>query len=152
MIVDHIDALTKYAQLIPKIHSVLEFMKTHNLIDLNLGKHEILNSDVFVIRETYISKSAPECYFEGHLKYLDIQLVLKGCEKIGYHPKSHSIYEVKQPYQEVKDVETYDIKDYTEIMLSEGMFAIMFPEDLHMPKLMHHTKQTIEKVVFKIKL
>ncbi len=79
-------------------------------------------------------------------------MVLKGFESIGYHFKHQKDYQITAPYLLDKDIEKYQIRQYTQVLLQEGMFAIVLPDDLHMPKLMHETSEVIEKIVFKFKL
>ncbi len=152
MIVDHLSHLKNYSSVNPYIKDVVEFMKQQDLNKLPLGRHEI-NEHVFVIRESYEPKPESECYFEGHEQYADIQIVLSGKEAIGYcyKDKSNDIV-VTQPYLEEKDVAKYHISNFTPIHLSQGMFALVYPQDLHMPKLSVKDSSHVEKVVFKIKV
>jgi len=152
MIVDHLSNLSLYIKVHPLFNIIKEYIREHDLHQLPQGKTEIMGTNLFVLRDTYTSKEESDCFFEGHLLYGDLQLVLSGTESIGYASKKNENYEVTDPYQVHKDIEKYQIKSYTPVILSPGMFAIVFPDDLHMPKLMHQTPSVIEKVVFKFKL
>ena len=152
MIVDHIKNIEKYAYLNPNIMIAVQFMKHNNLLELQTGKHEIAGSKVFLLRDTYIPKSIESCYFEGHRQYLDIQIVLKGYEYFGYSNIHNPKIKITQPYLIDKDIEKYDITDFSKIILTENMFVIVFPDDLHMPKLLKDHEVTVEKAVFKVKL
>jgi YhcH/YjgK/YiaL family protein len=152
MIVDHVSNLGKYVFVHPLIKIIIEYIREHDLIALPSGKTEIMGSDLYVLRETYASKKASDCIFEGHLIYGDLQLVLSGFESIGYHYKGEHDYQISSPYLAEKDIEKYQIDTYTQVLLQTGMFAIVLPDDLHMPKLMHETSEIIEKIVFKFKL
>jgi biofilm protein TabA len=152
MIVGHLEDLRFYENLHPNLKDAIDYLKQHDLMSLPQGKTEIKGSDVFILRETYQARPLFKCFFEGHLKYLDLQIVLKGVEYFGYYPKGEQGIKVTDPYQIEKDIEKYQIDDFTKVILSEGMFAIVFPEDLHMPKLEKERHTTVEKAVFKIKL
>ena len=119
---------------------------------LSPGK-TVIDDEVYVLRESYDPRPIEECYFEGHKNYADIQLVLKGKEALGYHHKG-DLKDVKitEPYNEVKDVEKYEIKNFTRVILEDNMFALVNPDDLHMPKLKIEDSKFVEKVVFKIKV
>lgn len=152
MIVDHLSNLYKYTYLNSNINQAIEFMKTHDLLSLPQGKTLVDGNEVFLLRDTYQPRIESECFFEGHLKYLDIQIVLKGSEYIGYVNKKNEHITITHPYDAEKDIEKYQIMDYTKVHLYEKMFAIVFPDDLHMPKLRKEESGTVEKAVFKIRL
>ncbi len=152
MIVDHISNLKRYSSINPLINDVIEFISKEDLLKLPLGRTDI-NQHAYVIRESYNPKPVNECYFEGHEKYADIQVVLSGVEAIGYRFKESSKdIEITQNYLEEKDVTKYQIKNFTSVILSEGMFALVYPQDLHMPKIKIVEGSHVEKVVFKIKV
>lgn len=152
MIVDHISNLALYQTMNKNIDSVIDFIKNNDLLKLPSGK-TVINESVYVLRESYDPRPLESCYFEGHKKYLDIQLVLSGKEAIGYHYKdSSSDIVVTDHYDDVKDVEKYQINHFTEVILTKGMFAYVEPRDLHMPKLKVKDSEFVEKIVFKVKV
>lgn len=151
MIVDHIKNLTLYESVNPHIKTVLKYLNEVNLFNLPQGKTEIDGKNVYVLRESYFPKEEKDCYFEGHENYLDIQLVLKGKEAIGYKYKYSNNIEVKEVIVE-KDVTKYDVIDYTKVVLTQDLFALVLPDDLHMPKLKLDDSEHVEKIVFKLKV
>ena len=152
MIVGHLEELKRYQDLNPNLKEAINYIEHHDLLKCPLGKTEIKGSDILILRESYQARPLSECFFEGHIQYLDLQIVLKGVEYFGYYPKDGSGIEVIEAYNVDKDIEKYQINDFTKVILSEGMFAIVFPKDLHMPKLEKEKNTTVEKAVFKIKL
>ncbi|MCK7488592.1 MAG: YhcH/YjgK/YiaL family protein [Bacillus subtilis] len=105
-----------------------------------------------MIREDYSSKPADQCQFESHEKYADLQWVLAGTEAIGYKDKSQTAYVVTTPYSPEKDVEKQNVENYDIITLQPNQFALVFPAELHMPKIQTTHAQVIQKAVFKIRL
>jgi YhcH/YjgK/YiaL family protein len=152
MIVDHLSNIEKYRGISPNFDLAIDYIKTHQLIDIDLGRTEISGQNLYLLRDSYVPKGIHSCYFEGHKNYADIQIVLKGYEYIGYCYKGSSGVTVKTPYQQDKDVEKYEIIDFTKVFLHEQMFVIVFPDDLHMPKLAKDFGIQVEKAVFKVKL
>ncbi len=153
MIVDHMSNLKLYQDFNPHIKMVMRFIETNDLFKLPLGKTVIDESNVYVIRESYEPRALDLCYFEGHEKYADIQLVLSGKEALGYRFKNNDDdIVVTDPYDDQKDVAKYQITDFTKVVLEDGMFALVNPDDLHMPKLKLDDSRQVEKIVFKIKV
>ncbi len=133
------------------IKKAFEFIETHDLLSLPEGKTVIDGDNVWVNRSTYVGRELDKCKIEGHQKYLDLQLVIKGVEGFGYVDISREGLEVTSPYDEVKDKANYKGEVDGIIYLHDHQFALVYPEDLHMP-LIKVNDETIEKAVFKIKL
>ncbi len=151
MVVDHLEHLALYQSLNPHIHTCIEFMMQHDLSQMEVGKYPVDGKNAFVMISEYDSKEEKDCAFEAHLNYADIQIILSGVESFGYQYKSDKfIKEITQSYNPDKDVEKYNVSDYTKIRLSEGMFALVFPEDLHMPNMKFEQSVKVKKAVFKI--
>lgn len=100
--------------------------------------------------QIYITKIKDNtCLAEGHLKHIDIQYITKGEEVIEVYSKDE--VELVQEYDEEKDYALYKpIKPGRKIVLKPYEFAILYPEDLHIPGLASGEPQEVEKIVIKI--
>ena len=152
MIVDHLKNIALYKNVHPSIDSAIEYIQKTDLESVPTGKHPILGTEHSIIRENYEPRGIESCFFEGHHLFADIQIVLKGYEYIGYANKDAQNIKITDPYIVEKDLEKYEIKDFTRVILTEGMFAIVFPDDLHMPKLAKDLGVEVKKAVIKVKL
>ena len=152
MIVDHIKNLKNYVTLNPHIQTVIDYIEQNNLIELASGTHQI-NPFVKVIREDYVPRPLMQCYFESHQQFGDIQLVLEGTEIFGYLESNDIKFQVTDPYNTEKDVKKGQSLGYfSTVLLTKGMFAMVFKDELHMPKLSNGTQDLVKKVEFKVKL
>jgi biofilm protein TabA len=116
------------------------------------GKFEIQGQDIFCSISRYETLVPWECALEAHRKYVDIQIVLDGAESIDWYPIN--VLTIKDPYDNEKDVEFYNrMQDsWSRIDLCPGIFAVFFPSDAHMPRLMiGEFPKTIKKAVIKIR-
>lgn len=116
------------------------------------GAFEIQGKDIFCRVMSYETCVPWECVLESHRRYVDIQAVLDGAESIDWYPTK--ILTIKDPYDNEKDVEFYNrmTDSWGRIDLSPGVFAVFFPQDAHMPKLMvGEFSKTIKKAVIKIR-
>lgn len=111
-----------------------------------VGKYEIDATFYYMIQE-YVSKDIVP--WESHEKYIDIQLILVGEEKMNV---SHlKMLTQIGDYNEEKDCFTYEGKVYISLEMHEGDLAIFFPEDAHQPGLKTEKGNTpIRKCVFKV--
>ena len=81
MIIGKLKDLKRYLGLSAEIDEAINYTLSTNLLDLETGRYE-LNDYLVVNRQQYIGKTDP--FAESHKKYLDLQIVLKGNEKMGY--------------------------------------------------------------------
>ena len=104
---------------------------------------------IYVIH-TDTSKPSAEDNFEVHEKHIDIQYMLSGCEVLGYSPQS-TLTTIKKPYDDVMDVTLYKKpNNYSELIFSEGMFVLLYPNDGHMFKCQLLKPLTVRRVIVKI--
>lgn len=82
----------------------------------------------------YETKEVNENEFEAHRKFIDIQYVLHGTEKVCCLP-------LDQLQERISYMEESDAAFYTsdrkpvEMEIGNGSFAIYYPQDGHMPQL-----------------
>ena len=151
MIVDSISNIIKYDALNIKANEIVEFIKKVEELNLEDGKYEILGEDLFALVQTYETKDASECKFETHKKYIDVQYVRQGKEVMNYKLKDQLV--VTEDLSEQSDVIFYeDTTDYTSVLVEEGSFALFSTQDGHMPGVKYNHKETVKKIVFKIKI
>ncbi len=148
MIIGKLKDLPRYKGISKEIDEAIEYVEKTCLYSLEVGKY-VISENVTVNRQRYIGKESADA--ENHDKYLDLQIVVKGKEGFGYADLSNSSVTIKDPYNEVKDVTKYYVKDECMYEMSDGSFALVFKEDIHRPGL-KIDDEMIEKVVIKIKV
>lgn len=126
----------------------LEFIKTHDLNALPLGRTEIDGDNLWVNIEKCKMRTVVIAHLEAHKKYIDIQIPLSGEEMYGVKPVSECESPVAE-YNEEKDIIFYrDNFDKIEVR-QPGEMIVFTPEDAHAPLI---GVGTIKKAVFKIKV
>jgi biofilm protein TabA len=126
------------------------YLKNTDLENLKPGTYKIDGENVFAIVAENKKKDYEETKWESHLKYQDIQIVIKGKEKIGV--TNISTLTITEPYEDAKDVMFYSGAGKGEIHLAEpGTFFIFFPNDGHRPDIKVDGYETDKKIVIKVK-
>ncbi len=121
--------------------------------DTEESKYDIKGDDIFAQVMIYKTRSPETAVLETHRKYVDIQAVLSGSERIDWFSRDGLV--IDKPYDELKDAEFYKrtCAGTAHVDLSPGTFVMFFPQDAHMPSLMIEEKpELIKKVVIKIKV
>jgi YhcH/YjgK/YiaL family protein len=115
------------------------------------GTHKTGNSDFYYIISTYnTSASMEEKPAEAHRKYIDLQYILYGEEKIGYADYRNTKMSLKE-YNGETDIELFSrIEDESFFILKKDMYCIFFPEDVHRPGLTNRETRGIRKIIVKI--
>jgi YhcH/YjgK/YiaL family protein len=149
MIIDKLSNSILYSSLSERINKAFNYLQSTDFNVLPPGKYEIDGNNVFAILAEYQTKDGSEGKPESHKKYIDVQYVTKGSELIGYAPLINQ--EISEPYKEENDIVFYKTK-CSFIELSEGMFAILFPDDVHLPGIKVNEKSFVKKVVVKVKI
>lgn len=132
----------------PKFQVAFSFLARPDLEYLDEGRYE-LGENVYASVQHYISSAAEGLAFESHQRYHDIQYVVRGYERIGYI----SIGELtpKSPYDEQNDVTFYQEPTLSgSVLIREGDFVVLSPEDGHKPRCIADCACPIIKVVVKV--
>ncbi len=145
MIIDKLTNADKYITLHKDFKLVFDYLKTHDLSELDCGRHEIRGSEVFFNLQEYETK--PSQKLEAHKKYIDIQVLAIGEEYMGYTNIDNTT--VSEEYNPEKDVEF--LKGSVDKLKADNKtFLIFYPQDAHMPALAIDSPKHVKKAIFKI--
>jgi biofilm protein TabA len=147
MIFDRLENFRIYLTVNPHFAVVLDFLEKR-LSTLATNQKYSLDGNAYALASEYQSKPFSECFIECHRKFIDIQIVIQGIEKIGVCNisacKEISAYDEEKDFQKLEG-------DLNFIILKPGYFAVFFPQDGHMPGLqVSDTPTLVKKIVLKI--
>lgn len=147
MIFDSIKNFSNYLPLHPHFKDVYEFIRKNDMLNMAEGRHEVNGHGAFVLIKEYVTKDISETFLECHRKFIDIQILAKGIERIGICNKDGCR---EFPYDADKDLQKLE-GELSFIKLDLGFFAIFFPDDGHMPELnQSNSREKVKKIVFKV--
>lgn len=148
MIFDTLDNAARYALPGSPLSAAFEFLRSHDLNALPVGRMEIDGDRLYALVQEYLSKPVEQGKWEAHRNYIDVQYIVRGEERMGFaNLASLHIGE----YVAEKDFLPLSGKPNF-VDLSAGSFTVFFPEDGHMPGLYLDKPEPVRKVVLKIKL
>lgn len=151
MIVGYLQELAQQCAISPSIKKALDFLNEAAIRDILDGRIEIDGNRVYAIVQSYQSKSdIDKVRFEAHCKFIDIQYIVSGKERIGWAPVDKLMTTV--PYDVAKDVRYGVIppKAFTLIRYSAGQAVILYPTDAHAPGLADGDPRKVKKIVVKV--
>lgn len=149
MILDKIENAHFYTTIHPGIANAFEFIKQTDFERLPFGKHEIVGEELFVIFKEYHTKPVEGNYLESHQAYIDVQYIVEGTEEMGV-----AINRGQVPHQAYNSDQDYALFEtpYDIVTVKKGMFAIFFPDDMHLPDITTSESAKVKKAVFKVKI
>ncbi|MBK1809948.1 YhcH/YjgK/YiaL family protein [Clostridium sp. YIM B02505] len=147
MIIDKLENGQDYFGLGEKIKKALEYLENTDVSNLTPGKYHIENDEIFAMVSEYDTKSVEGALWEAHKRYIDIQYMVKGTEKMGYTNVEN--IETTVDYDVEKDI-LFGTAQGDFVTVEEGMFIIFKPQDGHMPSISVEKSETVKKVVVKV--
>lgn len=149
MIIDKLSNRSLYYMLGERFQKGLDFLANTDITQLENGKHQIEGDDLFVTVKRYDSFPVAECKLEAHRDYADIQKVVCGTEWFSYCPLDKCTEIEAKPENDV----WYYEGPHEPVTLTNDMFAIVLPEDAHMPeRAINEVRQPIVKAIVKVRL
>lgn len=149
MIIDTLHNSSKYTSLHPLFSKAFDYINQNDIANLPDGTIAIAEG-LKVIVNTAKGKTVEESLakFECHDKNIDIQICVKGVETIAWKPREKCITP-KGEYNLEKDVRFFSDAPDMSFQLTDGQFAIFYPEDVHAPMI---GESEIKKIVIKVKI
>lgn len=149
MIVDTLANASKYFSAHPLFAKAFEYISQADLANAADGKSDITDGlKAIYSNSPGKTKEASLSKFECHNKNIDIQVCINGLETIGWKPREKCITP-NGDYNAEKDVRFYSDSPDTFFQLTNGQFAIFFPEDVHAPMI---GEGNIKKLVVKVRI
>ena len=148
MILDSIKNAELYYALNPRFKAAFDFLAQCNPKTISVGRHDIIEDEVFVNVMEIDLKPRYEALLEVHDKYIDIQVIVGGStkEEFGWSERK-DCKKAKGEFDSERDVQFYTDEPQTFYTLREGQFTILMPEDAHAPML---GNGPIKKMIFKV--
>ncbi|AHG91614.1 Conserved hypothetical protein CHP00022 [Gemmatirosa kalamazoonensis] len=151
MIVDALANAARYRTLHPRLAAAFDYLAAFDPSTAD-GKYPIDGDAVYAQVQSYTTKPASEKKWESHRRYLDVQYMVSGRERMTVSPLPGLAGAT--PYNDAKDVVNYAgaSGEASSVYLEGGQFAIFFPEDGHQPGVQAGESGEVRKVVVKVLL
>lgn len=131
------------------LDTAIRYLQNGDLKQLHKGRNEIDGDQAFVNRFDYQTMPQEQAIWEGHIRYGDIHVLLSGNEKIGVTNVNALKETVRKPEE---DFVGYEGSVTTWLPMTTEDVLIVFPEDVHMVKVIDGESTLVEKACFKFKV
>jgi YhcH/YjgK/YiaL family protein len=148
MIFDTLDNHARYVGLGYNLPAAMKFLLENDLTSLPPGRMDLNGDNLYVLVQEYNTKPAEQGMWEAHRKYIDVQYMVSGQERMGVaNLRTMQLGE----YVTEKDFQPMSGRG-NHLDVFAGSFVIFFPEDAHMPGLCVNAPESVKKVVLKVKI
>lgn len=148
MIYDKLENAGTYKGISANLDKALDFIKNIDFDKLEAGNHKIDGDKVHYIVVDEETVDAETCKYETHDNYIDIQLVATGSQFMRYTPSESPV--VTDEYDADKDCAFFKLTEGYDLKLIPGTFALVFPKELHAPKIMSGKHEKLRRVIVKV--
>ncbi|CZY33626.1 TPA: YhcH/YjgK/YiaL family protein [Enterobacter ludwigii] len=132
------------------IEKALDFLRTTDFTALAPGVVDIDGRNIFAQVLDLTTQTWDENRPEVHRRYLDIQFLAWGEEKIGVAIDTGN-NEISESLLEQRDIIFYHgSENESFIEMTPGTYAIFFPQDVHRPACIKNKVSAIRKIVVKV--
>lgn len=133
------------------LRKALEYLAATDFSKVADGRYVLDGEKMYANVENYTTADRSTKKPEVHNKYIDVQYLGKGTEKIYFAQRTADV-KVVEDYAEERDLlffENIEEKDY--VVLNAGDFAVLFPWELHRPGCnAENEPSAVQKIVVKI--
>ena len=138
--------IRKYPKAIQK---AIQYLTDNDITTMEKGKYEIDGTDMFVLVMDAQTATMQEKKAEAHKKYIDVQYLATGEERVGFTPDVGG-YDIELD-DESRDLILFSrIENESFVDVTPGCYTIFFPEDIHRPCVAVNEPMTVRKAVVKI--
>lgn len=148
MIYDSLKHLEAYQGIHPGVLRGLELIRNTDFSGMEDGRHEIDKDNLFIMLQSYETKPKNDTP-EAHKKYIDIQYLISGEEKIGVGPLEEMAEETEAHPE--RDIWFYH-GPCSEILLSGDKFVVLWPGDAHAPCIAVDAPAPCRKCIVKVRV
>lgn len=158
MIITNVNNEIQNKSLAKDIRFCIEFAKKNEnkILSLVNGSYDVGYNNIKMNLGKYFTKKENEKFWESHKKYLDVQIMINGTEKVAINDIRDM--EVKS-FDEEKDLTILEGDKAFDIIMKTGDVLVFFPNDVHKPELnvsenddSGNIRKIVTKVVFKIEI
>lgn len=102
MVFDKIKNASQYYGINKNVKKALEYLAKTNFDNIEPGRYEIDGNTVYALVQQYETRNRDQGKWEAHKKYIDVQYVANGFERMGY--ANNQEMELSVNYNEETDI------------------------------------------------
>ncbi len=152
MIYDVLSNAEDYADVNPGVYKLLEYVKNYASEEFPDGHIVIENDNIFFRVAKYETHSTENALVEAHKQFIDVMIMLDGCETI-YVKDVNRLHNITKPYDPEIEALLADFdSDATAVRMEKGNFLVLLPQDAHSPACHADGPCKVKKIIGKVRI
>lgn len=151
MIFSSIYSNDDYSAYPDAVKRAIDYLKSNDFVNMEPGVYEIEGKKMYAQVFDADTEEAQCKKPEVHEKFLDVQFLVSGEEKLGFTPDTGK-YEIDEKFDERDLIFYKKVENEGFITATPGCFCVFFPHDVHRPAVALNEPMKIRKVVVKVSL
>ncbi len=152
-----ISSLKKIREQVPNnalILKSIDILENFDKAGFSVGKTVVEEDKLIINCQEFSTKPAEEkIHMEYHQKFLDVHFIVQGSERLAWKHRDDA--EVDADFGKFPDVGFIDTDaskvSYADLLDTEDLVLIYFPNDLHGPQILSNNYQgKVKKVIIKV--
>ncbi len=140
------DDMSKYPQA---IQTAVKYLKDNDFVAMEPGVYEIQGKEIYAQVFDAETGAAETKRPEVHEKYIDVQFLASGKERLGFTPDTGN-YEVDERFDDRDLIFYKSVENEGYIEATPGCYSVFFPADVHRPAVAAGEPMKVRKVVVKV--
>lgn len=133
-----------------RVNEALNYIEQMSKDNLASGVYQVNDNFYYSVQE-YKTMQECDCKLESHRKYIDIQWIVEGEEKIAV--ADISMLHMEEDYQEDLDIMHWRKKpNIMKVVLKKDSYIVLYPRNAHMGCISVNDSVVVKKIVGKIRL
>ena len=150
MIYDTFENIGLYCKEGDALYKAITYARDFDLSQPD-GEYEVDGPKIFAKVVAYQTSPAEVRQFEAHEKYIDVQVLHTGQERMDITISRK--LEPLGPYDQAEDVVKFETPDtFSSITMEQGMFVVFFPHDIHRPNCNLNGVSKNRKICMKVRI
>jgi biofilm protein TabA len=150
VIAGSLEALDPAIRRWPAVLEILRRAADPALLRAPLGRHAIDGDRHYLVLNEYDTRPAAEGLPETHRQLCDVQVVLRGEERIGWAPLS-AAWAPRGAYDPAADLQLHEPREgLSWLRAAPGQFLLLLPTDVHQPGVALAAPARVRKLVGKV--
>lgn len=141
--------IERYLGQCESLDTAIRHLLSADLSKLTKGRNEVDGDQVFINRFDYQTMMPEQAIWEGHAQYADMHVLLSGHERIGVTNVEALRVIVQKPEEDFIGYEG-DVEVWLPMTTED--ILIVYPEDVHMVKVIDGESTLVEKACYKFKV
>lgn len=141
--------IERYLGQCERLDTAIRHLQSADLSKLTKGRNEVDGDQVFINRFDYQTMTPEQAIWEGHAQYADMHVLLSGHERIGVTNVEALRVIVQKPEEDFIGYEG-DVEVWLPMTTED--ILIVYPEDVHMVKVIDGESTLVEKACYKFKV